>query len=227
VAGFFTSHHEGVSMAMPPSPPQYPPYGGAPLPPPAQPKKKNPLLIGCLGCGGLVVVLLVIGGIVTAVTGGAKNTGNTATPPSSSAPKAAGSKKPAKHVAGIGDEVRDGKFAFTVTKVKHGISHVGNQYLGQDAQGQYVEVLVKVSNISNKPQTFFGSNQKLYVGKRQYDADDAASMYLPGSKSLMEPINPGNAVAGTILFDLPVGAKPTKIELYDSAFSGGVTVALG
>jgi Domain of unknown function (DUF4352) len=107
------------------------------------------VLIGCLGCGGLVVVLLVIGGIVTAVTGGAKNTGNTATLPSSSAPKATGSKKPAKHVAGIGDVVKDGKFAFKVTKVKRGIRRVGNQYLGQDAQGQYVEVFVKVSNISN------------------------------------------------------------------------------
>jgi Domain of unknown function (DUF4352) len=82
------------------------------------------------------------------------------------------------------------------------------------------------SHISTKPQTFFGSNQKLFVGKRQYDADDAASVYLPGSKSLMEPINPGNAVAGTILFDVPAGAKPTKIELHDSVFSGGVNVAL-
>jgi hypothetical protein len=42
----------------------------------------------------------------------------------------------------------------------------------------------------------------------------------------VEPINPGNAVAGVILFDLPRGAKPTKIELHDSVFSGGVTVTL-
>jgi hypothetical protein len=213
-------------MAMPPNPPQYPSPGGAPLRPPIQPKKKNPLLVGCLGCGGLVVVILIIAGIVAAATGGSKTSGNTAAAPSSSAAAAAGSKKPAKHVAGIGDEVRDGKFAFTVTKVKGGIKHVGNEYLGQEAQGQYVEVLVKVSNISTKPQTFFGSNQKLFVGKRQYDADDAASVYLAGSKSLMEPINPGNAVAGTILFDVPAGAKPTKIELHDSVFSSGVTVAL-
>lgn len=212
-------------MSMPPTPPQYGPYGTPPLPP-AQPKKKNGLLIGCLGCGGFLFVVLVIGGIIAAATGGGTGTSSTATPPASSAPKATAPKKPAKHVAGIGDDVKDGKFGFTVTKVKTGIHHIGDQYLGKDAQGQYVEVYIHVENISNKPQTFFGSNQKLFVGKQQYDADDAAAMYLPDSKSLMEPINPGNYVAGVILFDVPPGAKPTKIELHDSVFSGGVTVSL-
>jgi Domain of unknown function (DUF4352) len=214
-------------MAMPPNP-QYPPYGGGPVPPPPVPPKKktNPLLIGCLGCGGLVVIVVIIAAIAAAIAGGGNGTSSTATPPTSSGSQGSSSHKPAKHVAGIGDEVRDGKFAFTVTKVKTGISRVGDQYAGQDAQGQYVEVYVKVSNIANKPQTFFGANQKLFVGKQQYDADDAAAIYLPNAKSLMEPINPGNAVSGIILFDLPRGAKPTNIELHDSAFSNGVTVSL-
>jgi hypothetical protein len=208
---------------MPPHPPQYPLYGGAPFPPPVPPKKRNPLLIGLFGCGGLVVVVIVVAAIVGAVAGTGKSTSSQAAP---AAPKVAGAKKPAKHVAGIGDEVRDGKFAFKVTRLKSGIKRVGDQYFGQDAQGQFTEVLVDVSNISNKPQTFFGTNQKLFVGKQQYDADDGAAVFLKDSKSLMEPINPGNAVKGTILFDLPRGAKPTKIELHDSAFSGGVTVNL-
>jgi hypothetical protein len=161
--------------------------------------------------------------IVGAIAGTGKSTSDQAAPAAS---KVAGAKKPAKHVAGIGDEVRDGKFAFKVTKLKSGIKRVGDQYFGQNAQGQFTEVLVNVSNISNKPQTFFGTNQKLFVGKQQYDADDGAAVFLKDSKSLMEPINPGNAVRGTILFDLPRGAKPTKIELHDSAFSGGVTVNL-
>jgi Domain of unknown function (DUF4352) len=209
----------------PPNPPQYSPYGGAPFPPPAPPKKKSPVLIGLFGCGGLVAVIIVLA-VVGAITGAGKSSSNDAASPAASAPKAAGAKKPAKHVSGIGDEVRDGKFAFKVTKLKSGVKRVGDQYFGQDAQGQFTEVLVNVSNISNKPQTFFGSNQKLFVGKQQYDADDGAAVFLKDSKSLMEPINPGNAVKGTILFDLPRGAKPTKIELHDSAFSGGVTVSL-
>jgi hypothetical protein len=181
-----------------PSPygPKFPPPG-PPLQPPAVRKKKSPLLIGGLGCLGVLVVFMVIGTIGAAMSGGGA-TGTTVSPaPAASAAKAKASKKPVKRVPGIGDEVRDGKFAFKVTSVKTGIKRVGNQYFGQDAQGQFVEVRINVSNISNKPQTFFDSNQKLFVGNQQYDADGGASFYLPNSRSLIEPINPGNKVAGT------------------------------
>ncbi len=46
------------------------------------------------------------------------------------------------------------------------------------------------------------------------------------SKSFYEPINPGNSLTGTVVFDVPVDAVPASLELHDSAFSGGVTVAL-
>lgn len=213
-------------MSMPPNP-QYSSYGGGPIPPAlvAPKKKANPLLIGCLGCGGIAALVLIIAAIVGVASGGAGKP-NTVTSHASSASQGTELHKPAKHAAGIGDEVRDGKFAFAVTKVRTGITHVGDEYVGQDAQGQYVEIYVRVSNIADKPQTFFGANQKLFVGKQQYDADDTASMLLPNSKSLIEPINPGNAVSGIIVFDLPRKATPTKIEFHDSAFSGGATVLL-
>lgn len=70
-------------MSMPPTPPQYGPYGAPPpgFPPPAQPKKTNRALVGCLGCGGLIVAVFVIVGIVGAISGAGKNTPNSATPP--------------------------------------------------------------------------------------------------------------------------------------------------
>lgn len=39
-------------------------------------------------------------------------------------------------------------------------------------------------------------------------------------------INPGNEVTGNLIFDIPKDATPAKVELYDSALSGGVGVNL-
>lgn len=39
-------------------------------------------------------------------------------------------------------------------------------------------------------------------------------------------INPGNAVDVSLVYDMPAGAVPARIELHDSMFSGGATVEL-
>ncbi|VFA96619.1 Telomeric repeat-binding factor 2 [Nocardia cyriacigeorgica] len=43
---------------------------------------------------------------------------------------------------------------------------------------------------------------------------------------LSTPINPGNSVDVTIVFDVPVDTVPAALELHDSMFSGGAKVAL-
>jgi hypothetical protein len=58
-----------------------------------------------------------------------------------------------------------------------------------------------------------------------YEADTSAAIYLDEeSNAFLEEINPGNSVNGVILFDIPKDAQIVKLELHDSAFSGGVTV---
>ena len=52
----------------------------------------------------------------------------------------------------IGTEVRDGKFAFTVQKIKCGIAQVGSNDFGSKAQGLYCVVTMSVANIGNEPQ---------------------------------------------------------------------------
>jgi hypothetical protein len=98
-------------MTMPPNGPQHPGYGDAPPPPPngpqylgygtprphpPAPKKRNPWLVGCLGCGGIAVAGLVALAIVGAVTGAGKGTSNTATPPTDVAASTPASGAPAK-----------------------------------------------------------------------------------------------------------------------------------
>ena len=125
-------------------------------------------------------------------------------------------------------EVRDGKFAFKVKSVKSGVDEVGGQYLNQKAQGQYVIVRLKVTNIGDESQTFFGDNQKLYDTKgREFDADGTANAYAnEDATGLLSDINPGNSLSVNVVFDLPKSAKAQKVKLFDSAFSGGVEVCL-
>jgi Domain of unknown function (DUF4352) len=54
--------------------------------------------------------------------------------------------------AGIGTEVQDGAFAFTVTKVDTGVQALGQSFLRTEAQGSYVLVHVTVRNVGTESQ---------------------------------------------------------------------------
>lgn len=135
-------------------------------------------------------------------------------------------KKSGPKTAGIGQPVKDGKFTFTVTKVQNGPRRIGDQYAGKNAQGKFIFVRVTVHNHGAEAQTFFGDAQKLLAGGKEYSADSEASIYLKDAESLLEEINPGNTVKGTIVYDVPKSVMPTAIELHDSPFSGGVKMSL-
>ncbi|MFD0854136.1 DUF4352 domain-containing protein, partial [Actinomadura adrarensis] len=137
------------------------------------------------------------------------------------------SKKPVTN--GIGREYRDGKFAFTVTRVKKGVSQVGDSFLAEKAQGQFVLVYVTVKNIGDEARTFHNSSQYLYdTGGRKFESDGEAGIVMGDeSKAFLEDINPGNSVKGILVFDVPKGVKLKSIEMHDSMFSGGVTIPLG
>lgn len=146
--------------------------------------------------------------------------------PKAEAPKA--EQPDAPKGAKVGQTVRDGKFEFTVTKVEKGVAKVGNQYLNQKAQGQYVLVHVTVKNIGDEAQLLADSSQKVRDAKgREFSADTSAAIYIEDNKVFLNEINPGNSVKGILVFDMPKDATPATIELHDSPFSGGVTVRLG
>lgn len=129
--------------------------------------------------------------------------------------------------AKIGTAVRDGQFEFTVTKVEKNVASVGSEYLNEKAQGTYVIVHVTVKNIGEKAQLFSDSSQKVLDGSgREFSTDTAAGIYIEDNKVFFNDINPGNSVKGKLVFDMPKGASPATVELHDSPFSDGVTVAL-
>jgi hypothetical protein len=253
----YTSPLQGAGPGQPvatpyPGQPQYPGQPGQPagaqLPVGPTPPRKSWFARHKVLTGLGVVVLLVIIGANLGGGGGEEPTAPTAvadTGAAETAPDAgaddgaedavveepAPAEEPAPEelaAPGIGTAVRDGKFEFTVTSVETGVATVGDEYLNQQAQGQYVLVHMTVTNIGGEAQMFDGSSQKLTdTAGREHSADTSAAIYLGDANSFLTDINPGNSVEGTVVFDVPADALPATIELHDSMFSGGVQVTLG
>lgn len=213
--------------------PNQPPVPGAYRP---EPPKKNwflrhkiwTILLGLLLIAGVSAAINGGGSSSTAPAsdspdGGAADTGKETAPSGEARPTEAAKPKGARK----GHAVRDGKFEFVVTTVKNGPARIGDQYVNETAQGRFLLITVKVTNIGDEARQLSDSNQKLFdTSGRSYEASSTAGVLLPDNKVLYENINPGNSVTATLVFDVPRTAKPGRIELHDGLLSGGVTVNL-
>ncbi|MER7418336.1 DUF4352 domain-containing protein [Micromonospora peucetia] len=166
--------------------------------------------------------------IATAVVALGCGSGATDNSSSSDSDGAAKGEEKAAKTAKIGQPARDGKFEFTVKSSKCGVTKVGDSVLGEQAQGQFCLVTLNVKNIGKEAQMFDGSSQKAYAADgTEYSADTGAAIYAnKNAETFLNDINPGNQVTGVVVFDIPMKVKLAKLELHDSPFSGGVTVAL-
>ena len=203
--------------------PRYPMQpGGGFAPPEPKKRKKWPWIVGAFVA--LFVVTSVAGGgdedEPTATASRGADSGNAAPPVE---PPAAEESSATMNVP-----VRDGKFEFVVTGVEAGLTSLGdNPFLAEDAQGQFVIVTMTVTNIADEPKGLSPSNQKLIDAQgRSFSPDTAAALNLDSDVTFWDEINPGNTVTMPLVFDMPVDAVPSAIELHDSMFSGGVTVSL-
>lgn len=208
------------------------PFAGPPAPPPTRNKNNALLILGVVGgvCAMLVVGLLILGAIGASVQHDKKPAPPAAAPSFSipSAPSKAPAPVPGSGstpTASIGQEVRDGQFAFTVTSVDRSkqAGDLTNQFEIVTAQGEFLNVHMTVTNTGNHAQTFFATNQHLKIGGNTYDADGMAALWMRSSN---ETINPGNSIQAVVSFDVPPGAAGGTLQLHDSAFSGGTQVTL-
>jgi hypothetical protein len=217
---------------QPPGSPQGPPtgqgWGQGPATVTQPPQGRSRGRTFALGCLGVIGALVLLGIIVSALGGGDDGGTQTATQePESTRAATKTTATPAPEAPKLGTPVRDGKFEFVVTKVDCGKSRIGTADFGTSAQGQFCLVHLKVKNIGKESQLLDGGNQYLFgSGGERFDADTEAAIYLDESQTFLNDINPGNTVNGIVVFDVPKAVKPSKIELHDSAFSGGVTVEL-
>ncbi len=124
----------------------------------------------------------------------------------------------------IGDTVGVGRFAVLVhtPEVK---SSVGNQYLKQEANGEYWVIPISIRNDDKEARMITTAMFKLVSSDgTSFDPDAAAAMYLDSKSSLLlDNINPGIQVDGYIVFDMPKGQKVSNyvMEVTDAfSFTG-------
>ena len=170
-----------------------------------------------------VVVVVLIIAVSTTNRDDSGNTATNSTPPTATiaAPESVAAAE-TQPTAGIGSPVRDGKFEFVVTSIDRSkaAGDPGNEFLQETARGEFINVHLTVSNIGDRPQTFFSSNQKLIIDGKQFSASDALVL------SVVEEINPEFSIDTTASFDVAPGSMPETIVLHDSALSGDVKVDL-
>jgi Domain of unknown function (DUF4352) len=125
--------------------------------------------------------------------------------------------------ASLNTAVSDGKMTFVVSDVSPATHWVGNP----QPRGQWVIATMTVTNTGNEPQSFFAQNQKLTdTNGREYAADTMAAYAMNQDDAMTIDLNPGFSINVKVPFDVPPGTQLDKIELHDSAFSGGATVKL-
>jgi hypothetical protein len=163
-------------------------------------------------------------------------TGAYQTDPASQPSGTAKAAKPAARTAAkVGQAVKDGYVSFVVEKVKCGVGKMseGGPY-GSDASpqhGQFCVMVVKETNISNKPQMVPTDVSMVDRNGNTYNANDnlmalsvAQSVYLGANFQVQMEINPGTQNKDVFLFDVPATVKPKSVVLHGDFGTDGATV---
>ena len=142
---------------------------------------------------------------------------------------AVGSATGADAVAGrMNRAVADGRFEFAVTGMRCGVRQVGTRRLGQKARGRFCLVAVTVKNVGRRTRTLEASWQTGYTPDgRAYPSEAGAAMFVGGpGRTVLESIDPGVRVRGTLVFDVPRGIELSSVVLRESALTPGVRIPL-
>lgn len=183
---------------------------------------------------GIIFFILVIAARANAgnTTSSASQSSNTntqtpLTPQSTLAPTAT-----TVAMAGIGQVVQDGDFAFDVGAIRCGASATAAVVrLGETVPtgAQECLVAIAVANDKGTAQTYFTTNQYAFDSAgHKLSADPIATIYLTGALAANDDtqINPGVKIGAVVPFQISTTDKITSLELHDSAFSSGVRVNL-
>jgi hypothetical protein len=136
--------------------------------------------------------------------------------PATSAP----ARGPGGGAAGRRGVVRDGKLEFAVSSVSCGHDTVGQGPLRFGSNGQFCLVRLQVRNIGHQSWTL-PINQYLFDTTGDRHSIDLRAGVAVSSQRLLQQLEPGQRVSGTLVFNLPTGAHPERLELHDSLLSGG------
>ncbi|MEV6597233.1 DUF4352 domain-containing protein [Actinoplanes sp. NPDC051346] len=121
-----------------------------------------------------------------------------------------------------------GGFQFSVTGIRCGARRLGSDNFGQRARGEFCLVAVSVRNIGTHAAVLDGAAQTAYAADGSAFVSEAgAAMYVGGGRpGILERIDVGVRVRGTLVFDVPRGTRLTSIVLRDSVRTRGMRFPL-
>ncbi len=119
---------------------------------------------------------------------------------------------------GIGQEVRNNGFAYTVTDVTK-----ADTFSGHSPQGVWVVVSFTVKNIGNGPESWVPEKQ-LVRDSEGRTFKPAWGIFDPRSFNSGDEINPGIQIGAKLAYDTPPDMQPVQFELSDTY--GSLTVDL-
>lgn len=129
--------------------------------------------------------------------------------------------EPAEETASIGTTVNTGSFDVTVSSVDPGVTAIGNEYLGAEPSGQFVIVYVTVANTSNEAEYFLDSDQHVIDEQGRQHSTSSDSVYFDEAETFsFEKINPGVAIDGALVYDIPADSTAVTLELDSNELFG-------
>jgi eukaryotic-like serine/threonine-protein kinase len=204
-------------------PPGGPPQGSGRWGEPPPPRPPGKARGRTLAVAALIVVLAVL-----ATLNGDQDPGGRTDSTGAAASASTGPGLASSRTVGPFQPVRDGQFEFAVARFSCGRRTVGTGPGTVRAQGQFCLVALRVRNVGREPRSFLADAQHLYDvdGKRHQVAN--AATWASSPQLLTAPrLNPGIAVSGTLVYDVPAAFRPLRLELHDSPLSGGRSLPLG
>jgi eukaryotic-like serine/threonine-protein kinase len=188
------------------------PWQGRAAPRAGRPRRRRGRRL--LGVAGLLVAVLLLGSMLDG------RNRPTRQGPSGGPVRAAAA-------AGLGQPVRDGQFEFVVRSVRCGLRQVGPELARQTPQGRFCLLAVRVANVGADARNFAAGDQRLFGADGRRHSVHLAATAANGSPQLLHTlVNPGNRIAGTLVYDVPARMRPARVELHDSPLSRGATVRL-
>ncbi|MFL1432959.1 MULTISPECIES: DUF4352 domain-containing protein [unclassified Nocardiopsis] len=113
---------------------------------------------------------------------------------------------------GVGEPGTIGQWEVTVNGTETAATYGDEEFMQEEAQGEFVIVDMTVSNTGTEATTFDESGVTLIDGEG--NSHSAGSMMSEDSLFL-EQINPGNEASGDVVFDVPEGTEPASLEVED------------
>lgn len=215
-------------------PPQQPPSGpsqwqqpgGQPPRPPRKSHRARNIILGILGA---VVLIIIIASVASNGNGNTPSASSTSQPPAAGNSASTSTSSPAPAAAALSSTGADGDFKFTVTSWSCGQAAsdavYGNAagFASQPAGTTECVAMLSVTNVHNGAQQFFATNQYAINLRGQKLSADDNQLYAGGALGQeIVQVNPGQTISAGVAYAVPNGETIAKLELHDSAFSGGV-----